>query len=189
MEESDSFNTRTFSYAPDSSFEVILITNSPHDHDGYLELGAAARLLAPFQKNISAVWSGAAPSHKLIRNNKNYLHVFGLFKYLQNYNLNTPAHPPQYHTIKAVIGDLMTGAQNTAFDPLCEIKTQLCAIQESLNEACATLNAHASSSGAPGDAREAVEALHSEYSKRLTFATDTILEHVKSLKDLVCLNK
>ncbi|AGR56916.1 P24 [Choristoneura occidentalis alphabaculovirus] len=190
MAGTDSLDTRTFDYASDSSFEVIIITNAPHDYDGYIELGAAARLLAPFQKNISALWTNAAPSHKLTRNNKNYLHVFGLFKYLQNYNLNTKKHPPEYYTIKSVICDLMMGSQGKTFDPLCEIKTQLCAIQESLNEAIVTLNGHAAADPAPRtEARELVESLHSEYSKKLTFATDTILDHVKSIKDLVCLNK
>ncbi|AFY62836.1 viral capsid protein [Samia ricini nucleopolyhedrovirus] len=185
-------DTRTFSYAPDSSLEVVIITNAPNDHDGYLELSGAARLLAPLlQKGTSGLWAGAAPSHKLIRNNKNYLHVFGLFKYLQNYNLNANAHPPEYFTIKAIICDLLLGVQSKTFDPLCEIKTQLCAIQESLNEAIVTLNSHAAADpGALNEAtRELADALHAEYSKKLTFATDTILDHVKSIKDLVCLNK
>nr|UIX56155.1 P24 [Hyphantria cunea nucleopolyhedrovirus]UIX56301.1 P24 [Hyphantria cunea nucleopolyhedrovirus] len=193
MEDSNSFDTHTFSYAPDSSFEVVIITNAPHDHDGYLEVSAAARLLARFQKNVSALWlwTNAAPSHKLVRNNKNYLHVFGLFKYLQNYNLNTKAHPSEYYTVKSIICDLMMGAQCNAFDPLCEIKTQLCAIQESLNEAIQTLNKHAAAQPAAAApiASELAETLHSEYSKKLTFATDTILDNVKSIKDLVCLNK
>ncbi|AGR57065.1 P24 [Choristoneura rosaceana nucleopolyhedrovirus] len=192
MADSNLLDTCTFNYASDSSFEVIIITNTPHDYDGYLELSAASRLLMPFQKNISTLWTNAAPSHKLIRNNKNYLHVFGLFKYLQNYNLNTKKHPPEYYTIKSIICDLMMGAQGKTFDPLCEIKTQLCAIQESLNEAIVTLNGHAAADPAPGvacETRELVESLHSEYSKKLTFATDTILDHVKSIKDLVCLNK
>lgn len=192
MANADSLDARAFNYAPDASFEVIIITNAPNDHDGYLELNAAARLLAPFQKNISALWTNAAPSHRLVRNNKNYLHVFGLFKYLQNYNFNAKPHPPEYYTVKSVICDLIAGAQGKTFDPLCEIKTQLCAIQESLNEAIVTLNSHATAEPAPGapcDARELVETLHSEYSKKLTFATDTILDNVKSIKDLVCLNK
>ncbi|AUR45057.1 P24 caspid protein [Spilosoma obliqua nucleopolyhedrosis virus] len=195
MEDPNSLDTRTFTYAPDNSFEVVIITNAPHDHDGYLELGAAACLLAGFQKNVTALWlwTNAAPSHKLIKNNKNYLHVFGLFKCLQNYNLNTKTHPSEYYTIKSIICDLMMGVQCNAFDPLCEIKTQLCVIQESLNEAIETLNKHAAAQPAPiascEEARELAETLHSEYSKKLTFATDTILDNVKSIKDLVCLNK
>ncbi|ABI13908.1 viral capsid protein [Anticarsia gemmatalis multiple nucleopolyhedrovirus] len=190
----DSPDTLTFSYAPDSSLEVIIITNAANDHDGYLEVNGAARLLAPLlQKSASGLWTGAAPSHKLTRNNKNFLHVFGLFKYLQSYNLNASAHPPQYYTVKAIICDLLMGVQTKTFDPLCEIKTQLCAIQESLNEAIVIINNHASAEPpfAPPntEARELAELLHSEYSKKLTFATDTILDNVKSIKDLVCLNK
>ena len=84
-------NTRNFMYSPDSSLEVVIITNSDGDHDGYLELTAAAKVMSPFLSNgSSAVWTNAAPSHKLIKNNKNYIHVFGLFKYLSNYNLNKP---------------------------------------------------------------------------------------------------
>ncbi|QDL57021.1 P24 [Dione juno nucleopolyhedrovirus] len=192
MADVDSFETRTFAYSPDGGFEVIIITNAPNDHDGYLELGGAARLLAPFQKSASVLWTSAAPSHKLIRNNKNYLHVFGLFKYLQNYNLNARAHPPEFYTVKSVICDLLMGAQNKMLDPLVEIKTQLCAVQESLNEAIVILNNHVATEPAQSailDARELTESLHSEYSKKLTFATDTILDHVKNIKDLVCLNK
>lgn len=187
MGDSDSIETHTFNYAPDS-IEGIIITNAPNDYDGYLELSAASRLLAPFHKNSSAIWTGAAPSHKLIRNNKNYLHVFGLFKYLQNYNLNTKTHAPEYYTLKSLICDLLMGAQNKPFDPLYEIKTQLCAIQESLNEVIVILKNHTVTEPID-EARHLAETLHSEYSTKLTFATDTILDNVKSIKDLVCLNK
>ncbi|QBC76008.1 capsid protein [Neophasia sp. alphabaculovirus] len=191
--DSEPLNSRVFNYAPDNSLEVIIITNAPNDHDGYLELSGAARLLAPFlQKSAATLWTNASSSHKLIKNNKNYLHVFGLFRYLQNYNLYTKSHPPEYYTVKAIICDLLLGVQTKTFDPLCEIKTQLCAIQESLNEAIVIINNHASAETprAPDtEARELAESLHSEYSKKLTFATDTILDHVKSIKDLVCLNK
>ncbi|AAK85678.1 P24 [Epiphyas postvittana nucleopolyhedrovirus] len=182
---------RTFTYAPDNNLEVIIITNSPNDYDGYLELNGAAKLLAPFlHKSAAALWTNAAPSHKLIRNNKNYLHVFGLFKYLQNYNLHVKSHHPvEYYTIKSIICDLLMGAQSKIFDPLCEIKTQLCAIQESLNEAIITLNNHAANPAPVGESRELIESLHADYSNKLTFATDTILDNVKSIKDLVCLNK
>jgi hypothetical protein len=190
--DSETLDNRVFNYDPDSNLEVIILTNAPNDHDGYLELNGAARLLAPFlQKSAATLWTNALLSHKLIRNNKNYLHVFGLFKYLQNYNVNTKSHPPEYFTVKAIICDLLLGVQTKTFDPLCEIKTQLCAIQESLNEAIVILNNHtAAEPPAPNtEARELTESLHSEYSKKLTFATDTILDHVKSIKDLVCLNK
>lgn len=187
MTDSDSLNTQTFNYDRDNSFEVIIINNGPHDHDGYLELHAATRLLTPFQKNVSSLWTNAAPSHKLIKNNKNYLHVFGLFKYFQNYNLNMKTHPIEYYTIKSIICDLMMGAQSKSFDPLCEIKTQLCAIQESLNEAIVILNSPKESETC--ETREFAKTLHSEYSKKLAFATDTILDNVKSIKDLVCLSK
>ncbi|AAA66759.1 viral capsid protein [Autographa californica nucleopolyhedrovirus] len=189
-------NTRNFMYSPDSSLEVVIITNSDGDHDGYLELTAAAKVMSPFLSNgSSAVWTNAAPSHKLIKNNKNYIHVFGLFKYLSNYNLNNKKRPKEYYTLKSIISDLLMGAQGKVFDPLCEVKTQLCAIQESLNEAISILNVHSNDAAANPPApdinklQELIQDLQSEYNKKITFTTDTILENLKNIKDLMCLNK
>nr|AIS92845.1 P24 capsid protein [Bombyx mori nucleopolyhedrovirus]WRK23367.1 p24 [Bombyx mori nucleopolyhedrovirus] len=186
-------NTHNFMYSPDNNLEVVIITNSDGDHDGYLELTAAAKIMSPFISNGgSTVWTNAAPSHKLIKNNKNYIHVFGLFKYLSNYNLNNKNRPKEYYVLKSIISDLLMGAQGKVFDPLCEVKTQLCAIQESLNEAISTLNVHAAANSPAPDInklQDMIQDLQSEYNKKITFTTDTILENLKNIKDLMCLNK
>lgn len=184
-----------FKYSPQDSFEVVIITNAVGDHDGYLELAAAVKLITPFVPNSSVLWTNAPSSHKLVKGGKNYIHVFSLFKYLSNYNLNNKSHPSEYYTAKSVISDLLLGVQSKAFDPFCEIKTQLCAIQESLNEAIVTLNNHTSESidtAASADVlklQELFQNIHAEYDKKLTFTTDTILENIKNVKDLLCLNK
>ena len=187
-------DTKKFNYLPDNSLEVVIITNSTNDHDGYLELTAAIKLMSPFLSNASALWTNAASSHKLTKNNKNYIHVFSLFKYLSNYNLNNKKHPPEYYNIKMIICDLLMGVQSKSFDPLCEIKTQLCAIQESLNETIGTLNNHATTTNvvAPNNVdklQEIVQNLHMECVNKMTFNTETILENIKNIKDLVCLAK
>lgn len=96
--------TRNFVYSPENSLEVVVINNSEGDYDGYLELNAVIKILSSFVgKNGSTVWANASPSHKLIKNNKHYLHVFGLFKYLQNYNLNNKIHSKEYYTLKKLL--------------------------------------------------------------------------------------
>ncbi|USC25964.1 p24 [Palpita vitrealis nucleopolyhedrovirus] len=184
--------TRNFVYSPENSLEVVVINNSEGDYDGYLELNAVIKILSSFVgKNGSTVWANASPSHKLIKNNKHYLHVFGLFKYLQNYNLNNKIHSKEYYTLKKIITDLLSGTQNKTFDPLCEVKTQLCAVQESLNEAISLLNVHVndSSSQNVNQIKEFVNELQCEHNKKINFITDTILENLKNIKDLMCLNK
>ncbi|AOT85495.1 p24 [Cyclophragma undans nucleopolyhedrovirus] len=194
------FQTCEFTYPPDNTLEVIIITNTSGDHDGYLELSAAIRLFAPFLNNNSMLWANVAPSHKLIKNNKKYVHVFSLLKYLSNYNLNAKNHPQEYYTIKSVVCDLLSGVQNKQFDPMCEIKTQLCAIQESLNEAIDVLNGHVAAEGAAvasalppaqdlNNIQELIQTLHAEYKTNMKFTTETILDNIKNIKDLMCLNK
>nr|AFS51901.1 DekiORF23 [Dendrolimus kikuchii nucleopolyhedrovirus] len=190
-----------FTYPPDNSLEVVIITNTAGDHDGYLELSAAVKLFAFFlnNNNSSMLWANVAPSHKLIKNNKKYVHVFSLFKYLCNYNLNAKTHPREYYTIKSVICDLLSGAQGKQFDPMCEIKTQLCAIQQSLNEAIGVLNEHVAEASSPPlsqslqediiKTQDLIQALHTEHKTNIKFTTETILENIKNIKDLMCLNK
>ncbi|AGA16278.1 p24 protein [Thysanoplusia orichalcea nucleopolyhedrovirus] len=188
---------RNFKYAPDSSLEVLIITNSDGDHDGYLELTAAAKIMSPFLSNGSAIWTSAAPSHKLIKNNKNYIHVFGLFKYLSNYNLNNKKHHKEYYTLKSIISDLLIGVQSKVFDPMCEIKTQIIAIQDQLNQVVLLLNDNNNSSNAidcsnasdVSKLQDLIQDLQCEYNKKITFTTDTILENLKNIRDLMCLNK
>ncbi|ABL76050.1 p24 [Maruca vitrata nucleopolyhedrovirus] len=183
-------DTLNFSYSPDSNLEVVIITNSDGDHDGYLELTAAAKLMLPFLSNGgSAVWTNAAPSHKLIKNNKNYIHVFGLFKYLSNYNLNNKKRPKEYYILKSIISDLLTGAQNKAFNPMCEIKTQLCAIHEGVNETISILKVDDPPVSEINKFQGLIQDLQLEYNKKITFTTDTILENLKNIKDLMCMNK
>ncbi|ANF29673.1 p24 [Catopsilia pomona nucleopolyhedrovirus] len=187
-----------------NGLEVVIITNAFGDHDGYLELTAATKLTSPFltgtHSSSNALWNNVAPSHKLIKNNKNYIHVFSLCKYLCNYNLNAKKHPPEYYTLKSIICDLLLGSQSKAFDPVCEVKTQLCAIQESINETIAILNNHviaANDKNNSGDSfndsikklYESVQNLQNEHNTKITFSTETILDNIKNIKDLMCMNK
>ncbi|AAY84065.1 P24 [Chrysodeixis chalcites nucleopolyhedrovirus] len=122
----------------DEVLEVVIIENSDDDRDGYVELGSATKLLAPLVTirnfNKAVLWTNVNASQKLTRNNKNYIHVFSLGKYLSSYVLNSKkVHPPQYFVLKRLFCDLIMGAQSQVVDPLNEIKTQLCTLQECLN--------------------------------------------------------
>nr|UPO71162.1 orf126 [Trichoplusia ni single nucleopolyhedrovirus] len=122
----------------DEVLEVVIIENSDDDRDGYVELSSATKLLAPLVTirnfNKAVLWTNVNASQKLTRNNKNYIHVFALGKYLSSYVLNSKkVHPPQYFVLKRLFCDLIMGAQSQVMDPLNEIKTQLCTLQECLN--------------------------------------------------------
>ncbi|AKN81030.1 P24 [Lonomia obliqua multiple nucleopolyhedrovirus] len=193
------YETQNFNYSPNKTLEVVIITNSAGDHDGYLELTAATKIMSPFlsnnNNNSSALWTSVAPSHKLMKNNKNYIHVFSLFKHLSNYNLNNKNHPPEYYTVKSLICDLLMGMQSKQLDPLCEIKTQLCAIQESLNESIVILNNHVTANNTnisldfANKLQETIKTQHLDSINKLTFGTETILESIKTIKDIMCLSK
>ncbi|AWW14477.1 p24 [Hyposidra talaca nucleopolyhedrovirus] len=118
----------------DESIEVVVIENGDDDRDGYVEVASAVNLLAPIVTirgfNKAVLWTNVLPSHKLTRNNKNYVHVFGLCKYLSMYNLSNSRHPPQFFVLKRLISDLIIGAQSQVIDPINDIKTQLCSLQE-----------------------------------------------------------
>nr|AOL56564.1 P24 [Chrysodeixis includens nucleopolyhedrovirus] len=122
----------------DEVLEVVIIENNDDDRDGYVELASATKLLAPLVTirnfNKAVLWTNVNASQKLTRNNKNYIHVFALGKYLSSYVLNNKkVHPPQYFVLKRLFCDLIMGAQSQVMDPLNEIKTQLCTLQECLN--------------------------------------------------------
>jgi hypothetical protein len=201
--KADSFETENFIYPPDNSLEVVILTSTNGDHDGYLEASAANKLMTPFLNNSTSLMAAAAPSHKLIKNNKSYIHVFSLFKYLSNYNLNNKNHPPEYYTLKSVICDLLMGVQSKSFDPLCDIKSELYSIQESINGIVAVLNDtenkninnatavynDAISTGGINSIKETLQAFQTEFINKMTFNTETLLDNVKSVKDLICLTK
>nr|ANW09685.1 p24 [Malacosoma sp. alphabaculovirus]ANW12336.1 p24 [Malacosoma sp. alphabaculovirus] len=118
----------------DESIEVVIIENSENDRDGYVEYSIAARLLAPIVTirgfNKSVLWTNVHSSQKLMRNNKNYIHVFSLCRYMGMYSLSTSSHPHEYYILKQLICDLIIGAQSQMIDPLLDIKKQICTLQD-----------------------------------------------------------
>ncbi|QWO71662.1 p24 [Orgyia pseudotsugata single capsid nuclopolyhedrovirus] len=140
----------------DEQIEVMIIDNGDEDRDGYVELTAAVKLITPISSirnfNKAVMWTNVMPSQKLTRNNKNYVHVNALCKYLFTYNLANSKHPPQYYVLKRLIGDLIVGAQSQVVDPIYEIKTQLCSLQECL----AANNQHNLMIGAGGNEMQQV---------------------------------
>jgi Baculovirus P24 capsid protein len=191
-----SSETYNFTYSPDSSLEVVILTNSTGDHDGYLEASAAAKLLAPFASNTFSPLANVSPFHKLIKNNKTYIHVFSLLKYLSNYNLNSKTRPVEYYTLKSVICDLLLGAQSKSFDPLTDIKSDLVSIQESINGILAVINnIHVYNNDAStttidiNSLKDILQNSHTECMSKISFSTETLLDNVKAIKDLICMNK
>ncbi|UJZ88981.1 p24 [Erannis ankeraria nucleopolyhedrovirus] len=121
----------------DELIEVVIIENGNDDRDGYVELLALTKLLSPIVNirgfNKAVLWTNLLPCHKLTRNNKNYVHVLGICKYLSMYNLGTNHQTNAVLiTIKRLVSDLLMGAQSQIIDPITEIKTQLCTLQECL---------------------------------------------------------
>lgn len=97
-------------YFFDSSLEVVIIINLDGDYDGYLELIVVVKVMLFFFSNGSlVVWINVVFLYKLIKNNKNYIYVFGLFKYLLNYNLNNKKCFKEYYIFKLIISDLFMG--------------------------------------------------------------------------------
>ncbi|AUF81649.1 p24 [Malacosoma neustria nucleopolyhedrovirus] len=128
------------------SIEVVIIENNENDRDGYVECSIAARLLAPIVTirgfNKSVLWTNVHSSQKLMRNNKNYVHVFSLCRYMGMYSLSTSSHPHEYYILKQLICDLIIGAQSQMIDPLLDIKKQICTLQD-----CITGTTQAGSGG------------------------------------------
>ncbi|AGR56871.1 p24 [Hemileuca sp. nucleopolyhedrovirus] len=134
---SESKNTQHFQYE-DETIEVVIIENGEDDRDGYVEITSATKLVSPIVTirgfNKAVLWTNAMPFQKLTRNNKNYVHVFALCKYLSMYNLSSNSvHPPQYYVLKRLICDLIIGAQSQVIDPIDDIKNQLCTLQQCIN--------------------------------------------------------
>ncbi|BAC67353.1 capsid protein P24 [Adoxophyes honmai nucleopolyhedrovirus] len=132
-----------FSYDNDD-VEVVIIENGEGDRDGYVELSAAADLLAPIVTmrgfNKAVLWTNVITSQRLTRNNKNYVHVFALCRHLSSVILNG-SHNHHVQLIKRLIADLLIGAQSQIVDPLSDIKNQLCTLQECLtNNVSSTMN-------------------------------------------------
>nr|WRQ96252.1 p24 [Mamestra configurata nucleopolyhedrovirus A]WRQ96417.1 p24 [Mamestra configurata nucleopolyhedrovirus A] len=119
----------------DQTLEVVIIENGDDDRDGYIELTAAAKLLAPLVTirgfSHAVLWANVISSQRLTRNNKHYVHVFALGRYLSAYKLSTH-NKRQVQAVKQLICDLIIGAQSHLVDPLIDIKTQLCTLQECL---------------------------------------------------------
>ncbi|AKC91649.1 p24 [Lambdina fiscellaria nucleopolyhedrovirus] len=118
----------------DEVIEVVVIENGDDDRDGYVEIDAAAKLLTAVATvrgfNKAVLWTNMLPSHKLVRNNRNYVHAFAICRYLSAYNLSNSNHPPQYYILKRLVADLIVGAQSQIVDPIDDIKTRLCSLQE-----------------------------------------------------------
>ncbi|UZE89707.1 P24 [Parapoynx stagnalis nucleopolyhedrovirus] len=197
LSKETSSETYNFNYTPDSSLEVVILTNSTGDHDGYLEASAATKLLAPIAGTSFSPLTNTSPSHKLIKNNKTYIHVFGLLKYLSNYNLNIKNRPLEYYTLKSVICDLLLGVQSKSFDPLSDIKSDLANIQESVNGILAVINnIHVYNNNDVNTTtidtnalKDILQNLHTECMSKISFSTETLLDNVKAVKDLICMNK
>ncbi|AUV65273.1 P24-capsid [Alphabaculovirus myunipunctae] len=119
--------------------EVVIIENGEDDRDGYVELMAVSKLIAPLVNirgfNHAVMWANVIPSQRLTRNNKNYVHVFALGRYLSSYRPSSTHHRHELLALKQLICDLIMGAQSQIVDPLSEIKTQLCTLQECLGNA------------------------------------------------------
>nr|AGS47947.1 capsid protein p24 [Ectropis obliqua nucleopolyhedrovirus] len=231
----------------DDTLEVVIIDNGENDCDGYVELSAAAKLLTPIATirgfNKAVMWTNVLPSHKLIRNNKNYIHVFALCKYLAMYNLNNSRHPPEYYVLKRLVNDLLMGVQSQMVDPINDIKTQLCTLQECFtnqnynvinnkNDNGNIIDTNNSGSGVVGGINdiylpttqtlsasnnnnltwidsmrdivrnenntlysnlasliESVKHLQIDFTNKLSFSNDTMLDNFKSLKDIVVRKK
>ncbi|QYC92721.1 P24 [Trabala vishnou gigantina nucleopolyhedrovirus] len=147
-------NSMQFKY-DDENIEVVIIDNGDDDRDGYVELIAAVKLLMPIVTirgfNKAVLWTNTLPSQKLTRNNKNYVHVFALCKYLGLFNLSNSNRPHQYFVLKRLVSDLIVGAQSHIVDPINDIKLQLCSLQECLQQTAVGTNVIAKTAGSTTD--------------------------------------
>lgn len=207
----------------DKLLEVVIIENGEDDRDGYVELTAAAQLLAPLVSirgfNPAVLWANVHNSQRLTRNNKNYVHAFALGRYLSAYNMssNGGGHRPELLVLKQLICDLLMGAQSHVVDPLQDIKTQLCTLQECLtggqssgvasniyqpnnnsydimNNNTETLreilrSEHAILLANISGALETIKSIQSDLTNKLAFGNDTMLDGFKSIKDAISRKK
>ncbi|ACO53575.1 p24 [Euproctis pseudoconspersa nucleopolyhedrovirus] len=192
------------------SIEVVIIENGDDDRDGYVELNAAAKLIAPIATirgfNKAVLWTNVLPSHKLVKNNKNYVHVFALCKYLSLYNLSTKRHKNEYYIIKRLVSDLIVGAQSEIIDPINDIKNQLCNLQECISGGSAGMY-HSTTTPNPASSIECfkemlrhemlnvnnaldnIKSMQSDFTNKLAFSNDTMLDSFKSIKDIIIRKK
>lgn len=123
----------------DKLLEVVIIETGEDDRDGYVELSAVAQLITPLVNirgfNAAVMWANVHNSQRLTRNNKNYVHVFALGRYLSSYKLSSEqrVQRPELLVLKQLVCDLLMGAQSQVVDPLVDIKTQLCTLQECIS--------------------------------------------------------
>nr|ANS71016.1 protein p24 [Lymantria dispar multiple nucleopolyhedrovirus] len=198
------------------SLEVLIIDNGDDDRDGYVELSAATKLLAPLVtiRNFSeaVLWANTVASQKMTRRNKNFVHVFAVARYLAGYNLSASNRPVQYYIMKRLISDLILGAQSQILDPLFEIKNQLCTLQECIsagNNQIYSIDPTTEpivSSTSTYDTNkldeirdslrsdfalilETLKSVHMDLTSKLAFGNDTMLDTFKSLKDLLTRKK
>ncbi|QAT90297.1 P24 [Spodoptera exempta nucleopolyhedrovirus] len=201
----------------DKLLEVVIIENGEDDRDGYVELTAAAQLVKPICNirgfNPAVMWTNVHSSQRLTRNNKNYVHVFALGKYLSSYRLSSSAQPPELFTLKQLICDLLMGAQSQVVDPLNDIKTQLCNLQECISgggngnivmsndksniyqsydtEIIRDIlrSEHASLYANINNALDTLKNMQADLTNKLAFSNDTMLDGFKSIKDMMNRNK
>ncbi|ADD73831.1 P24 [Lymantria xylina nucleopolyhedrovirus] len=200
-----------FSY-PNETLEVLIIENGDDDRDGYVEVGGAARLLAPLVTirnfNAAVLWANTVSSQKMTRQSKNFVHVFAIARYLSGYNLSAANRPAEYYLMKRLICDLLLGAQGQNVDPLADIKSQLCTLQECLgvspgSQIYAPTTEPASLYGLESSLEklsdsmraelsaitERLKSIHMDLTSKLAFSNDAMLDTFKSLKDLVLRKK
>ncbi|AXS67770.1 p24 [Cryptophlebia peltastica nucleopolyhedrovirus] len=204
----------------DESIEVVIIENGEDDRDGYIELGAAADLLAHIVTirgfNKAVLWANVIPSQRLTRNNKNYVHVFTLCKYLATLNLASSINTQQLSLIKRIVCDLMMGVQSQVVDPLSDIKSQICHIKDCLTNGAPKSDSpdsiyqptvYDSSSSWTDSLRdllrnehntllsnfnlalENIKSLQIDLTNKLAYSNDTMLDNFKSLKDMIVRKK
>jgi hypothetical protein len=203
----------------DQTLEVVIIENGEDDRDGYIELTAAAKLIAPLVNirgfNHAVLWANVITSQRLTRNNKHYVHVFALGRYLSSYKLTSP-NKREVQAVKQLICDLIIGAQSHLVDPLVDIKTQLCTLQECLNNNSGMYQSNnpavaSFETGIPsnsteiwrdilrsehnalfaniGGALETIKSMQADLTNKIAFSNDTMLDGFKSIKDIMLRKK
>lgn len=213
----------------DELIDVFVVENARDgwvDRDAFVELKAACKLMAPLVHlrhfSPAMLWANTVTSHRLTKNNKNYVHAFSLCKYLANYNMGERAHPSQYYTLKRLLGDLLVGGQNEPApgptdESLNDIKSRLCSLQEclvssqspvyqsaanpldessmnatmeSLRDLVATMRSDAAAMYADlSSAIESVKSAQQDITNKMAFSNDTMLDGIKSIKDIILRNK
>nr|WOC30972.1 hypothetical protein GACBDANE_00021 [Spodoptera litura nucleopolyhedrovirus] len=137
-----------FNYDEHEPIEVFVIENNLGggagvDTDSFVEIKSLCKLIAPLVNirhfNPAMLWSTTQTSHRLIKNGKNYVHMFTICKYLSSYNLSNRAHPHEYYALKQLLRDMFIGRQVersneeiATSENFKDIKNKLCSLQECL---------------------------------------------------------